>query len=403
LGVGDRLNPVFFINFMYMDSGRILAFLKKLPLDIPHERLSPLSRIFIDKIIHQIHLGQNAWKTNTTYKESILKEFPKGVDFHHIVDEIREEIETFRKIGKQYSFVIGGRTFTIYAVVPYRTRIVAKRVYAYLDEAVKKMFVWLYVATHFAPAECSRELAIYWYLTGHQKRLPSSKGGPVDQEHANTAFTMACPVDSANGIYIFRKEEWFKVFIHETFHSLGLDFSRMPEEGGNEALFSIFPVRCDFRFYEAYTETWATILHALFLAMESKGAVYPRLEAYLQKERMFSLFQKAKLLVHHRLKYKHLCSTSTAYRENTQAFAYYVLKGILLFHTNDFIEWCAHKNKGTIAFKRLPANVLSLVDFVRKNHKEEVYEGCLEEMENWVSTHRTGGPEMTTMRMTALA
>ena len=390
-----------------MDSGRILTFLKKLPITLSDEHLSPLSRIFMDKIIHQIHLGQNAWKTNTSYKEYILgpSEFPKGIHFHHIVDEIREEIETFRKIGKQYSFVIGERTFTIYIIVPYRTRVIAKRVYDYLDECVKKMFIWLYVATHFAPGECSRELAVYWYLTGHQKRLPSSKGAAVDEEHANTAFTMACPVGAANGIYIFRKEEWFKVFIHETFHSLGLDFARMPEESANQALFSIFPVRCDFRFYEAYTETWATILHSLILAMESKGSIYPKLENYLQKERMFSLFQKAKLLSHHHFKYEHLCLTSTAgrYRENTQAFSYFILKSIMLFHYNDFIEWCAHKNKGIIAFKKIPSNVLSLVDFVRNNHKEVEYTKALESIENWISTSRYKGPEMETMRMTALA
>ena len=208
-----------------------------------------------------------------------------------------------------------------------------------------------------------------------------------------------------NGIYIFRKEEWFKVFIHETFHSLGLDFARMPEEVANEALFSIFPVQCDYRFYEAYTETWATILHALFMSMESRGYIYPKLENLLQKERMFSLFQKAKLLSHHQFKYEHLCARGTAgrYKENTQAFSYFILKSILLFHCNDFIEWCAHKNKGTIAFKRIPANVLSLVDFVRKNHKESEYTMALESFENWVSNTQYKGPEMTTMRMTALA
>lgn len=390
-----------------MDSGKILTFLKKLPIHLSHEHLSPLSHIFMDKIIDQINLGKNAWKTSRSYKENILgqSDFPKGIHFHYIVDEIREEIENFRKIGKQYSFIIGERTFTIYIIVPYQTRVVAKKVYKYLDECVKKMFIWLYVATHFAPGECSRELVVYWYLTGHQKRLPSSKGATLDKEHANTAFTIACPVGEANGIYIFRKEEWFKVFIHETFHSLGLDFARMPQEAVNKKLFLIFPVRCDFRFYEAYTETWATILHSLILAMESRGSIYPKLENYLQKERMFSLFQKAKLLNHHNFKYEHICSASSAgrYKENTNVFSYFIIKSIMLFHYNDFIEWCAHKNKGVINFKRGPSNVLSLVEFVSKNHKEVKYTKALGSIENWVSNSPYKGPEMETMRMTALA
>jgi hypothetical protein len=95
--------------------------------------------------------------------------------------------------------------------------------------------------------------------------------------------------------------------------------------------------------------------------------------------------------------------TAGRYKENTQAFSYFILKSILLFHCNDFIEWCANKNKGTIAFKRIPANVLSLVDLVRKNHKESEYISALESFENWVSNSRYNGPEMLTMRMTALA
>ncbi len=434
---------------MYMES---TAFLKKIPVKIPHENLSPLSCVFIDRIIHQIHLGQNAWKTITSYtplknyngtlsfargvpleiqgqqlpinelngtpplgacphphrfKEHVLdqSEIPKGLHFHHIVAEIREEIDTFRKIGKQYTFVIGARKFTIYAIVPYRTRVNAKRAYAYLDKAVQKMFVWLYVATHFAPAECSRELVIYWYLTGHEKRLPETRGAPVGEEHANTAFTLACPAGAANGIYIFRKEEWFKVLIHETFHSLGLDFARMPEQETNRALFSIFPVRCDYRLYEAYTETWATILHSLFVAMETKGNIYTKLEKCIYTERMFSLFQKEKLLLHYDLNYDDVCSVLNAhrYKETTNAFAYFILKTIMLFNFNEFIEWCDHKNKGVIAFKRIQANILSLVDFVRKNHKSVEYKRALEAMKKWITTTRYNGPEMTSMRMTALS
>jgi hypothetical protein len=67
--------------------------------------------------------------------------------------------------------VIGERTFTIYIIVPYRTRVIAKRVYDYLDECVKKMFIWLYVATHFAPGECSRELVGLLVFDGTSKTV----------------------------------------------------------------------------------------------------------------------------------------------------------------------------------------------------------------------------------------
>ena len=55
--------------------------------------------------------------------------------------------------------------------------------------------------------------------------MPDSNIDIIDQIHVNTGFTTTCPVDSE--IVIFREEEWFKVFIHETFHNFALDFSDM--------------------------------------------------------------------------------------------------------------------------------------------------------------------------------
>ena len=42
-------------------------------------------------------------------------------------------------------------------------------------------------------------------------------------------------------LYI-EKEEWFKVFIHETFHSLCLDFSMITISNLNKKIKNIFPI-----------------------------------------------------------------------------------------------------------------------------------------------------------------
>lgn len=368
-------------------------------IQLPVIHLSEISRIMLDKIVHQIHLGQKARviKGAITSKRLGPTEFPKGVDFYYIVDEIREEIENMSKIGKRYEFKIGGRLFVIYAILPMTGSVDA---YKILDMSVKKMYLWLYVATYFSPTECSRELTVYLYLTEHKKKLPY-KREPIDKEHANTAFTTACPI-APNNIYIFRKEEWFKVFIHETFHSLGLDFAKMPEKPANDAMFSIFPVRCDLRFYETYTEMWAEIINVIFVCLEKGGLTTKKIEDALQEERIFSLFQCVKVLNHHNIKYRELTTLKggSRYKESTNAFSYYILKSICMFFYPDFIEWCVRKNKGTIAFLKTQPNILSLVDFINRKHNNPGFITAIETLEQWFSTTKYKGPLMDTMRMT---
>jgi len=377
----------------------ISSFLNK-KLNLPSLHLSELSYIMLEKIIYQIHLGRKV-KGEITSKKLGQDEFPKGVDFYHIVDEIRDDIENMSKIGKRYEFKIGDRLFVIYAIVPEKSSGSLLEKYRMLDAAVKKMYIWLFVARHFSPTECSTSLTVYWYLTEHKKELPY-KREPIDQENANTAFTTACPI-SPNNIYIFRKEEWFKVFIHETFHSFGLDFAKMFEKPANDAMFSIFPVRCDVRFYETYTEMWAEIINVLFVCLGKKGSIsQKKIEDALQKERMFSLFQCVKILNHHNITYEKLLTKDggSRYTESTHAFSYYILKSICMFFYSDFIEWCSRRNKGTIAFFKTQNNILSLVDFIKRKHNDPDYIMAIKILEHWFSTTKYKGPLMETMRMT---
>ena len=65
---------------------------------------------------------------------------------------------------------------------------------------------------------------IYTYILLHlSKSLPDTNTSTLGPDNVNTAFTLACSPNSE--MVIFRREEWKKVFIHETFHTYGLDFS----------------------------------------------------------------------------------------------------------------------------------------------------------------------------------
>ena len=85
------------------------------------------------------------------------------------------------------------------------------------------------------------------YLTPHKKKLPKQYN-LIDREHANTAFTTSCQTETE--ICIFREEEWFKTFIHETFHNMGMDFTANGSQYTNELIYTFIPI-----------ETMVTALH----------------------------------------------------------------------------------------------------------------------------------------------
>ena len=66
-------------------------------------------------------------------------------------------------------------------------------------------------------------VSIHLFMTDFKKEIPKSTVDVIDVMNVNSGLSDVCQRDSE--IIIYRKEEWFKVFIHETFHSLGLDFS----------------------------------------------------------------------------------------------------------------------------------------------------------------------------------
>jgi hypothetical protein len=361
---------------MTVDSKKLLKFIKKnIPVSFPKQHLSHTSKMLIKQIVDTMEMAVHSFNQIPDFREHVLKqdEFPKGKDYEYVVEDIKTELFHSKKLGKEYSFTIGSRTFTIYAVYPYKdawNTTDANKIYNVLDKAIKKMYVWLFIANHFSDMNCSSHLTIYWYLTKHAKTLPN-ENEIIDRIHVNSAFTMACS-ENANEMYIFREEEWFKVFIHESFHSLGLDFASLSEKDANNAMFSIFPVHCDLRFSEAYTECWAEIINVLFTCIleyscdESHinmDTLSRKIENKLQDEIMFSLFQFSKILRHNKITYSDLFKKNE-YKESSNVFSYYILKTIFLFFYNDFIEWTAEHNDGTLQFKQTQSNVLSLVQFI---------------------------------------
>jgi hypothetical protein len=253
-------------------------------------------------------------------------------------------------------------------------------------------------------------MTIQLYFTQHLKSLAKTKTEPLDRVHVNTAFTTACAPSTE--IFLFRKEEWFKVFIHETFHNLGLDFSSMDNGNVNAMVSKIFPVTGDIRLYETYCEMWAEIMNALFVSFfstrktkDDEITVMRKFRSMLGFESVFSVFQCAKILEHYGLTYHDMTSLERRshglkkYKEETYILSYYIIKSVFMTHVNDFIEWCLDHNGDTLDFKKNPTNMADFVRAITKLYKTPKHLELVHAVEN-VDLTETDEFIRNTLRMT---
>ena len=331
-------------------SKNIQEFLKN--IDLPAFHFSKKAKTVIQIIYKQ---ATKAHAMTPNYTKTTVTNFPKGSSYEYMDKSIKTCIEGLKKQTTKVELIVQDRVYTIFFVIPEGTANL-------IDKYVKKINTWLQVASLYAKPECSKTVTVYLYLTDLKKILPEKNGFILDAENANTAFTTSC--QPATEIILYRREEWFKVFIHESFHNLGLDF--IGSEDVKKKLFAIFPVKSEFKLYETYTEMWAELLNIIFIQSSSQQhldhnlsqsqnlvslrlkqslvslrLVLLRLEQDIQTEQKFSLFQTAKILDHFGMTYSDIFDKKKQkkYKEDTEIFCYFILKTLLLYNCNDFIEW----------------------------------------------------------------
>jgi hypothetical protein len=229
-----------------------------------------------------------------------------------------------------------------------------------LENYTKMMLIWLYICLKYSHKKCAKEMVIQVYLAPFKKTLPINNSLVLSPENVNTAFTMSCVQDGE--IIIFREEEWFKVFIHETFHAYGLDFGMKDSKQLFTILKKTFPIKSEFSANEAYAETWARIINCAlfsFFSLNNRNSTVNSKENFLlytdfclQLERIFAIYQMNKVLNFMGLNYTDLYEVNERssylreqlYKEKTHVFGYYILTAIFLNGYRQFITWCGANN-----------------------------------------------------------
>ena len=344
----------------------------------------------------------------------------KGGSYDNLPHEIKDIINRSKVIQKKYEFNYGGRKINITFVFPiseHHSRINSE-ISKFCRDALRKMFMWLFIADKYAEKRCSNTMNIHFYATDHLKKVANTKDQPLDQIHINTAFTTSC--SNSTELYIFRLEEWFKVFIHETFHNMGLDFSHVDNTISDQRMRKIFPVSADVRLYETYCEMWAEIMNTMFVSYFSTTAqfktdpafIIKKMEGFLQFEAMFSAFQCAKVLDHNGMTYTELIEIYTnpqkspnsalKYKEKTNALSYYVIKSVLMVNMNMFVEWCALNNHKSLDFTETSKTIGSYCNMIEQIYRSPKYLAYSFIMEKWFQNKhiRKNTMEGQTLRMT---
>lgn len=382
---------------------------------IPKLRFSNKSTSLIKTLFNQMQIAESQWAANQNkiIDSSIkincnMQGLPKGYNYDYCPEKIKQKIKETIKHGFIYTFKIENREFEVAILYQENNRFNIK-------DAIKRVYMWLFVSNFHAPAKCSQKMNIYLYLTDEKKLLPTKLREHIGEENANSAATTSC--QKVTEINLYRDEEWFKVLIHETFHCLGLDFSEFDKEQTNKCILELFPLKSDVRLFETYCEMWAEIINVMFIShfttkVENQDLKIKKMIKMLEREQEFSLFQCAKVLNYFGLSYTELYEKTSIshtnrvqkYKEETHILSYFIIKSLMMFFANEYIEWAVNHNGNTINFGKEPTildkNLTEYCGFVREHYQNPEYIDALNSLDIWFSKiKKYNHVELQTLRM----
>ena len=316
-----------------------------------------------------------------TNPSQIIK--PMHGDTYFFPKNVREHINKHSMQTLVYTFTLLEREIKVVFTVEHAHDITiqVKKTYA---KYIEYIYMWLHILNTYSSKQCSQNLTIYLYFSSLNKNLPVNSFDVLDVEHVNTAFTGPCSETSE--IVIYRKEEWFKVLMHESFHNFGLDFSTMDNSACTTRILQLFPVKSEVNLFESYCEFWAEIMNALFCSfapmMKTDALNFRKFlincDKHINLEINYSIFQLVKALNFMGLKYDALYSSKeyaiilrkNLYKENTNVLSYYVIKAIIMVNYQDTFAWCKAHNNPLLQFTQTQENLHAFCDHIEDHYNK---------------------------------
>ena len=290
-----------------------------------------------------------------------LKEETKSIEYNqiniqeHIIAHIQNEFNTTQfTLDETIKYINTFNTHTcihtMYTLGPICINILTNN---YLDippkllmeRVIKRLFI---VYTIFK----INTSVNYWLIPTDSNRWFPKKN-IVTPEHINGGFTYVKQssnnTNSTANIYIYRREEFPKVMLHELMHHSYIDSNN--NDNTIKSIDTIAKI-CDidtntvFLPNEGIIEAWALILQLIFISHEYNIPF----DVLFKKEKQWSMKQSSRLLYYKK---------NSTWKESTNSYCYIVIKTCCIYNIEQFVNSCFNKT----VYRFLEQNI---EDFLKK-------------------------------------
>lgn len=166
-------------------------------------------------------------------------------------------------------------------------------------------------------------------LLSNQKKYYFEGKKIVKVENMNSGFSFD------NIVCVFRKEELYKVLIHELIHCFDFDFCHNDSTEIEHILYSVINIGGNDVVNEAYTEMMTLIINSVIKSIEYEMTF----DQIINYEIIFTHFQIAKIINFYDGKeYDDLFNIKI--KQNTSMSSYIIVKGMLLNNLEHFLNYC---------------------------------------------------------------
>jgi hypothetical protein len=312
------------------------------------------------------------YKNNITYTKSKKEELHEGSSIlTHVFKNsgfISPIIVDYIKKHLTHYYVIEYDNNIIYYFVKSTTKSISSKIKKDINELCRIIYAMKIL---FNRTNKNNKQILYYFPTPLKKRI-NNNTHILGVNECNTGYShleslyekkedIHCCHSNGN-IYIFRKEEHYKVLIHELIHACYKDRDMILSDE-NELFSKNFCVNQQILLNESYTETIATILNLFYLHIilynnKSKNKLISKInnKKYISKnknmkilelmyinETKYSFYTMAKILNFYKInsindftKYSNQKGCNTVFLQETNVFSYYIVKPLLLYNINKF-------------------------------------------------------------------
>ena len=194
-------------------------------------------------------------------------------------------------------------------------------------------------------------LTLNYYLFDNQKKINGSIFG---RNEINSGF---CQHGQNTTITIYRKEEVFKVTIHELIHAF--EYERVEDTSEiikhYQKKYNITSNKINT--YEAYTEIWANLINCFFISQKVRRSKYNLFLTLIAFERAFCNFQSQKVMV-----LTGLSDKTIDINQETNVLSYFIIRCEIYEKLTQFLKFCRISNKNYIEL-----NKKKWISFLKKN------------------------------------